>query len=72
MSLVLTEPQCRQGSIKQRRKWIKQRPVALTFGVFLFPFPLTEDPQDFVALTQLPRAALDPAPLTAAGTLLVS
>lgn len=38
---------------------------------FSLPFPLTEDPQDFVALTQLPRAALDPAPLTAAGTLLV-
>lgn len=51
---------------------MKQRPTALTFGDILFPFSLREDPQDFVALTQLPRVVLGPAPLTAAGTLFVS
>lgn len=51
---------------------MKQRPIALTFGDILLPFSLREDPQDFVALTQLPRVVLNPAPLTAAGTLFVS
>lgn len=51
---------------------MKQRPIALTFGDILFLFPLREYPQDFVALTQLPRVVLGLAPLTAAGTLFVS
>lgn len=54
-----------------KKQMNKQGPITLTFADILFPFSLREDPQDFVALTQLPRAALGPAPLTAAGAWFV-